>query len=75
MCNMDNLFYKKYLSREYCTINTPFEEIGFYKCHKKFKDIEMFDVLCELQREYKKQLQIINFLERRLRKYEKEIGE
>lgn len=68
--NMEKMFYTEYLNRPYCTIDTPFEEIGFYKCHKKFLDIEMFDVLCELQRKYKEQQRTINYLEKRLYEYE-----
>ena len=67
---MNEMFYTNYLNRPYCTIDTPFEAIGFYKCHKYFKDMEMFDVLCELQRKYKEQQRTINYLEKRLQKYE-----
>ena len=42
--NMDNTFFAKYLTVDFCTIDTPFEEIGFLNCHRRFKDIDMFDI-------------------------------
>jgi hypothetical protein len=67
---MDKAFFTKYFMQDFCTIDTPFEEIGFLNCHRKFKDIDMFDILCQLQKEYQKQQKTINYLERRLKKYE-----
>ena len=67
---MDNTFFAKYLTVDFCTIDTPFEEIGFLNCHRRFKDIDMFDILCKLQKEYKKQQTTIAYLEKRLKQYE-----
>lgn len=65
----------RYFSKPYCTIDTPFEEMGFAKCHREFQDTEMFQVLCELQHLNKEKDHTINMLEKKIKRYEQVINE